>query len=110
MNESQSIAQLVQAVGVPVAICLAMLYAFAKWIVRMDEKADKKDEAHRAEREQTHAAFTEGLDRITSEFKVQTEVIRELATEQRETVRAVTDNGKMLEDVLDDQRRGVRSA
>lgn len=95
--EADSFLKVVQTVGVPVAICLAMLFAFGKWIIHQDDKYEKKDELrhtqHREERAQDRESHIVALKEITGRFDTHTNTLQEVHESVKDLVREVKGNG-----------------
>lgn len=82
--EPDSLRTLVQTLGVPVAICAVAMYGMSRWILRQDDKAERKDEQHRVERKEDREAHIGALKEITGQFNVHTQAVQELGREIRD--------------------------
>jgi len=89
--DTASVLEFAKTFGAPVAICLAMLFAFGKWIIRQDEKADKRDDSHKAERKEDRDAHIQALREITGKFDIHTQTLQEHTESIKDLTREIRD-------------------
>lgn len=78
--EADSFVKMLQVTGPSVAICLMMLLAFGKYIVKLDERADIRNKEHREERKEDREAHVAALKEISAKLHENTEKVGEATT------------------------------
>jgi len=77
--EADSFLKVVQTTGPAVAICMMMLLAFGKYIVKLDERADLRNKEHREERKEDRDAHVAALNKISDKLSENTDRLGDAA-------------------------------